>query len=46
MNVDGVRIFDSRRFGINITYNFGNQQAKNRKRSRSAIDEELNRISE
>lgn len=46
MAVDGVRIFDNRRFGINVTYNFGNQQAKNRKRSRSAIDEELNRISD
>lgn len=46
MDVDGVRIFDNRRVGINVTYNFGNQQTKNRKRSRSAIDEELNRISE
>ena len=43
---DGVRTFDNRRFGINLTYNFGNQQAKARQRSRSAIDDELNRISD
>jgi iron complex outermembrane recepter protein len=46
MEVDGVRMFDNQRAGINITYNFGNQQAKARKRSRSAIDDELNRISD
>lgn len=46
MEVDGFRTFDNQRVGINLTYNFGNQQAKARKRSRSAIDEELNRISE
>lgn len=46
MQVDGVRMFDNQRAGINITYNFGNQQAKARKKSRSAIDDELNRISD
>lgn len=46
MEVDGVRTFDNQRVDINLTYNFGNQQAKARKRSRSAIDDELNRISE
>ncbi|TVQ89900.1 MAG: hypothetical protein EA393_06365 [Bacteroidetes bacterium] len=43
---DGVRTFDNQRFGFSITYNFGNQQAKARQRSRSAIDEEMRRISE
>jgi len=42
---DGVRTFDNQRFGFSLTYNFGNQQ-KARQRSRSAIDEELRRISE
>jgi iron complex outermembrane recepter protein len=43
---DGVRTFDSQRFGFSLTWNFGNQQAKARQRSRSAIDEEMQRISE
>lgn len=43
---DGIRTFDNQRFGFSLTYNFGNQQAKARQRSRSAIDEELKRISE
>jgi hypothetical protein len=43
---DGVRTFDNQRFGFSLTWNFGNQQAKARQRSRSAIDEEMNRISE
>jgi iron complex outermembrane recepter protein len=42
---DGVRTFDNQRFGFSLTYNFGNQQTKAR-RNRSAIDEELRRISE
>jgi hypothetical protein len=44
-HVDGVIIFDNQRFGINITYNFGNQKAKTTKRRKSAIDDDLNRIS-
>ncbi len=43
---DGVRTFDSQRIGFSLTWNFGNQQAKARQRSRSAIDEEMQRISE
>jgi hypothetical protein len=43
---DGVRTFDNQRFGFSLTWNFGNQQAKARQRSRSAIDEEMRRISE
>jgi iron complex outermembrane recepter protein len=42
---DGVITFDNHRFGFSLTYNFGNQQAKARQKSRSAIDEELQRIS-
>jgi hypothetical protein len=44
-HVDGVITFDNQRFGINITYNFGNQKAKTTKRRKSAIDDDLNRIS-
>jgi hypothetical protein len=43
--VDGVITFDNRRFGINVTYNFGNQKAKARQKSKSANDDNLNRIS-
>lgn len=45
MIVDGVISFDSRRAGISATYKFGNQKAKARKKGKSAIDDELNRIS-
>lgn len=44
-HVDGVITFDNQRFGINATYNFGNQKAKTAKRRKSAIDDDLNRIS-
>jgi iron complex outermembrane recepter protein len=43
---DGVLTFDNQRFGFSLTYNFGNQQAKARQRSRSAIEDEMRRISE
>lgn len=43
---EGVRSFDSRRVGISMTYKFGNQQAKARQKKKSALDEELNRISD
>ncbi len=46
MVVDGDIFFDSRRLGVNLTYNFGNQEAKRAGRRKSAIDDELNRISE
>ncbi len=46
MDITGVRTFDNQRFGINVTYNFGNQKAKARKKGKSAIDDDLNRISE
>ena len=44
-HVDGVITFDNQRFGINATYNFGNQKAKATKKRKSAIDDDLNRIS-
>lgn len=43
---DGVRTFDNQRFGFSLNWNFGNQQAKARQRNRSAIDDEMRRISE
>jgi len=46
MVVKGVITFDNQRFGINVTYNFGNQQAKARSKKKSAIDSEMNRISD
>ena len=46
MIVDGDIFFDGRRIGVNATWKFGNQQAKKAARRKSAIDDELNRISE
>jgi hypothetical protein len=42
--VDGVRTFDNHRFGANATLKFGNQKVKTRKKSESALDDELNRL--
>jgi iron complex outermembrane recepter protein len=44
-HVDGVITFDNQRFGINMTYKFGNQKVKVAKKRKSAIDDDLNRIS-
>ncbi|WP_020567520.1 TonB-dependent receptor domain-containing protein [Neolewinella persica] len=41
---EGVRYFDSRRFGLGATWKFGNQQAKAAKRAKGALDDELGRI--
>lgn len=46
MKVDGVISFDNQRAGISATYKFGNQKVKTRKKGKSGIDDELNRISE
>lgn len=46
MIVSGIRSFDGQRFGISGTYNFGNDQAKAKGRRKSAIDSELNRITD
>lgn len=42
--IDGVRSFDTRRFGAGATWNFGNQKVKNARRSRGALEEELKRL--
>lgn len=46
MVIDGDIFFDGRRFGVNLTYNFGNREAKKASQRKSAIDDELNRISD
>jgi hypothetical protein len=46
MIVDGDIFFDGRRIGVNATWKYGNQQAKKAARRKSAIDDELNRISD
>ena len=45
MIVDGDIFFDSRRITFNATYKFGNQKNKSRRKN-SAMDAELNRISD
>jgi len=45
MLIDGNAFFDGRRVMFNVSYKFGNRKIKARK-SNSAIDEELNRISD
>ena len=46
MIVDGDISFDSRRISFSATYRFGNQQAKTGRKKKSAMDEELQRISD
>ena len=46
MIVDGDITFDNRRVGFSATYKFGNQQAKASRRKKSAMDDELKRISD
>jgi iron complex outermembrane recepter protein len=41
---DGVRTFDNQRFGLGATLKFGNQKAKVRSKTKSALDDELNRL--
>lgn len=42
--IDGVRTFDTQRFGLGLVWKFGDQQAKTKQRTSSALDDELNRI--
>lgn len=42
--LNGAYITDNRRFGLGATYKFGNLQAKNKTKTNSALDDELNRI--
>lgn len=44
INLVGVYIGDSQRFGLGATFKFGGQQSKSKSKSKSALDEELNRI--
>lgn len=44
ISIDGVRSFDTRRFGAGATWKFGNQQVKSARRSRGALEEELRRL--
>jgi hypothetical protein len=43
IRIDGALSVDNRRFGVGLTYKFGNQKVKSGKK-KSALDEELNRI--
>ena len=44
IEIDGVRSFDSQRFGASATWKFGNQKVKAAKRSKGAMEEELRRL--
>ena len=44
IEIDGVRSFDSQRFGASATWKFGNQKVKAAKRSKGAMAEELRRL--
>ncbi|MFZ1705172.1 MAG: TonB-dependent receptor [Saprospiraceae bacterium] len=44
--IDGIRTFDNRRFGLSMVYKFGNQQLKLKKKSKSALDDEMDRINQ
>ncbi len=44
IDIKGVRSFDTQRFGLGVTYKFGNTQAKNKIKTKSALDDELDRI--
>ncbi len=44
IEIDGVRSFDTQRFGVGATFKFGNLQAKTRRNSKNALKDELNRI--
>lgn len=44
IDIKGVRSFDTQRFGLGATYKFGNAQAKTNIKTKSALDDELDRI--
>ncbi|MCB0533944.1 MAG: TonB-dependent receptor [Lewinellaceae bacterium] len=44
IEIDGIRSFDSQRFGASATWKFGNQKMKAAKRSKGAMEEELRRL--
>ncbi|MCB8994669.1 MAG: TonB-dependent receptor [Bacteroidales bacterium] len=45
-DLNGNVRFDNHRYGFNLTWQFGNQKAKVGRRNKSAIDEEMRRISD
>ena len=44
IEIDGVRSFDTQRFGAGATWKFGNQKLKAAKRPRGAMEEEMRRL--
>ena len=44
MVIDGVRTFDSRRFGAGATWKFGNQKVKGVRKGKGGMDDELRRL--
>ena len=44
IQLDGVRYFDSQRFGAGATLKFGNEKAKTKRQDKEAFDGELRRI--
>ncbi|MGB5418681.1 outer membrane beta-barrel family protein, partial [Algibacter sp.] len=44
LNLNGAYTADNQRFGLGATYKFGNQKAKTKSKTKSALDDELNRI--
>jgi iron complex outermembrane receptor protein len=44
IDLDGVYTDDGRRFGLGATFKFGNQQSKSKKKVKSGLDDELDRI--
>ena len=44
IEIDGVRSFDNKQFGVSATWKLGNQKVKAAKRSKGAMEEELRRL--
>jgi len=42
--INGVRTFDTRRFGAGATWKFGNQKIKSARRSKGSMEEEMKRL--
>ncbi|MDB9961501.1 outer membrane beta-barrel family protein, partial [Oceanihabitans sp.] len=44
IQLNGTYTNDNQRFGLGATYKFGDQQSKTKKKTKSALDDELDRI--
>ncbi len=44
LDINGIRSFDTKRFGAGLTFKFGNQKLKSSRRKKSGLEDELNRI--